>query len=170
MKPISCLAAIVLSLTFALGGCATTQDANARAEAGRMRAEAIQSRAEFMEKKGLFTEALRLHDDGRWSAAYEVFAGLADRGHGDGARLALMMHLHGAQVYRAEWPATTAQVENWRAAAAGSRGFEIVVSVRGHASMVLGPQGELEGTRFAGARATNQGGAVASLGPAATAR
>lgn len=50
----------------------------------------------------------------RFSAAYGRFAWLADAGHAPSARLALVMHEQGEQLFGSAWAATTDQKRRWR--------------------------------------------------------
>lgn len=60
-----------------------------------------------------FADALQLYRQGRWSAAYGRFVQLADGGHVESARIALVMVRHGADLYGTEWTATQPQVSAW---------------------------------------------------------
>ena len=61
----------------------------------------------------VFADALQLYRHGRFSAAYERFMHLADTGHGESARIALVMLRHGPDLYGSAWTATPAQVGAW---------------------------------------------------------
>ena len=60
-----------------------------------------------------FADALQLYRQGRWSAAYGRFVHLADAGHEESARIALVMVRHGADLYGTEWAASQPQVSAW---------------------------------------------------------
>lgn len=60
-----------------------------------------------------FSEAMEQYRDGRWSAAYGRFARLADQGHVEASRVALLMFRHGAKLYGAEWGASQPQIDLW---------------------------------------------------------
>ena len=62
-----------------------------------------------------FGEALELLKSGRHAAAYGRLMRLADAGHAQSARWALMMHAHGSSVYRSEWYASPTQQATWNA-------------------------------------------------------
>lgn len=61
----------------------------------------------------LMAYATQLHQGGRWSAAYGRFMTAADAGNVDAARIVLTMYRYGPQLYRANWDATTEQLETW---------------------------------------------------------
>jgi hypothetical protein len=50
---------------------------------------------------------------GKWSAAYGHFSNLADHGHAEAARIALVMVRHGTKMYGTNWGASQPQIENW---------------------------------------------------------
>ncbi len=60
-----------------------------------------------------FGEVMNLYRDCRWAAAYGRFAILADAGHAESARVALLMLWHGPRLYGSEWSAPRAQIERW---------------------------------------------------------
>jgi hypothetical protein len=68
----------------------------------------------------LFAEAMQLYRSSRWSAAYGRFMKLADDGHADSARIALLMLRHGRDFYGAEWTAASSQVTAWERTVAAS--------------------------------------------------
>jgi hypothetical protein len=74
-----------------------------------------------------FAEALQLYRSGRWAAAYGRFVKLADRGHADAARMALMMLRHGPDLYDTEWAATPEQVAVWTRVADAATPLRVVV-------------------------------------------
>lgn len=65
-----------------------------------------------------FGQAVELYRDCRWAAAYGRFARLADAGHAESARIALLMLWHGRRLYGSEWSAPSAQIERWSRLAA----------------------------------------------------
>jgi hypothetical protein len=73
-----------------------------------------------------FAEALRLYQAQRWSAAYGRFVTLADRGHADSARIAMLMLLYGRELYQTEWSAAPSQIEQWERAVDAPSTFEAV--------------------------------------------
>ncbi len=63
--------------------------------------------------KEAFAEALDAYQQGNWTAAYRRLTALADRNHGDAARIALYMHRFGPNLYGGKREATKEQRENW---------------------------------------------------------
>ena len=61
--------------------------------------------------------AMRLRTQDRYAAAYGRLMALADEGHVESARMALVMLRFGSTVYRSQWSASTVQVEHWLALA-----------------------------------------------------
>lgn len=60
-----------------------------------------------------FNEAMDLYSMGRWSAAYARFAELADQGHAEAARIALLMLRYGSRLYGRDWGASQPQINQW---------------------------------------------------------
>jgi len=60
-----------------------------------------------------FVGAMQLYHDCHYSAAYGRLAQLADGGHAEAARIALLMVRLGPQLYHNEWSATRNQIEHW---------------------------------------------------------
>jgi hypothetical protein len=60
-----------------------------------------------------FDAAMIAYERNHWHDAYAAFAGLADRGHAEAARIALQMWLRGPLLYRLTFSANTPQVERW---------------------------------------------------------
>lgn len=60
-----------------------------------------------------FNDAMEQYRDGRWAAAYGRFAALADQGHAEAARIALLMLRYGARLYGHEWGASQPQINQW---------------------------------------------------------
>jgi hypothetical protein len=60
-----------------------------------------------------FNDAMEQYRDGRWAAAYGRFAWLADHGHAEAARIALLMLRHGVRLYGHEWAASQPQISQW---------------------------------------------------------
>jgi hypothetical protein len=58
-----------------------------------------------------------LYADGRWSTAFGRFAALAEHGHPDAARIALLMVRYGPQLYHSAWSVTAGQLARWQQAA-----------------------------------------------------
>jgi len=67
-----------------------------------------------------FNDAMAQYSDCRWADAYSRFAVLAEQGHAEAARIALLMLRHGPSLYRHEWTGSPAQVAQWAALAAPS--------------------------------------------------
>lgn len=64
-----------------------------------------------------FVAAMHAYDDGRYALAYGRLVSLADAGHPEAARIALMMLRYGPQLYGTQWSATPGQIDRWLAAA-----------------------------------------------------
>jgi hypothetical protein len=64
-------------------------------------------------QEAAFNEAMVQHGQGRLSDAYGRFAGLADHGHAEAARIALHMLRHGGKMYGHEWGASQPQIDQW---------------------------------------------------------
>lgn len=64
-----------------------------------------------------FVAAMQRYDEGRYALAYGRLVALADAGHPEAARVALMMLRYGPQLFGAAWSATPGQVDRWLAAA-----------------------------------------------------
>ncbi len=60
-----------------------------------------------------FIAAMRLYHDDRYTSAFGKLATLADSGHQESARIALLMLRHGPGLYRSQWSATREQVQLW---------------------------------------------------------
>jgi hypothetical protein len=60
-----------------------------------------------------FSDAMEQYEQGRWSAAYGRFVALADQGHAEAARIALLMLRHGAKMYGHDWSASQPQINEW---------------------------------------------------------
>lgn len=60
-----------------------------------------------------FTEAMAQYKQGKWSGAYGRFAALADQGHTEAARIALIMLRHGLTMYGSDWGASQPQIDQW---------------------------------------------------------
>lgn len=60
-----------------------------------------------------FNEAMDLYSMGRWAAAYGRFADLADHGHAEAARIALLMLRYGPRLYGRDWGASQPQINQW---------------------------------------------------------
>jgi hypothetical protein len=73
----------------------------------------------------VFADALQLYRHGRFSAAYGRFAQLADTGHVESARIALVMLRHGPDLYDADWTATPAQLAAWERMVGGTAPLQL---------------------------------------------
>ena len=60
-----------------------------------------------------FDAAMQSYEDCHFSIAYDRLAMLADGGHAEAARIALLMVRYGPQLYGGQWSASTYQIENW---------------------------------------------------------
>jgi len=60
-----------------------------------------------------FNEAMDLYSVGKWAGAYGRFAALADRGHAEAARIALLMLRYGSRLYGHDWGASQPQINQW---------------------------------------------------------
>lgn len=60
-----------------------------------------------------FVAAMHLYHEARYAAAYGRLIELADGGHAEAARVALLMLRHGPALYRSEWSATPQQIQHW---------------------------------------------------------
>ena len=58
------------------------------------------------------------YERNHWPQAYAAFAALADRGHGEAARIALQMARHGPKLYGTSFAASDGQRQRWAALAA----------------------------------------------------
>jgi hypothetical protein len=63
-----------------------------------------------------FDEAMSLMESGRWEAAFERMARLADAGHAQAARLALLFVRRGTALFGGAYPATPEQRQAWQTA------------------------------------------------------
>jgi hypothetical protein len=64
-------------------------------------------------------EARQLYDEGRWAAAWDQFATLADRGDVEAARMAIRMTRYGAQLFNQAWAPQPERMARWRVVATG---------------------------------------------------
>ena len=60
-----------------------------------------------------FNNAMAHYRDGKLAGAYGRFAALADQGHPEAARIALVMLRHGAKLYGHDWGASQSQIDHW---------------------------------------------------------
>lgn len=61
----------------------------------------------------LYQAALDDYEANRWPQAYAALARLADAGHGDAARIALLMLRHGRPLYGMDFIASAQQRQHW---------------------------------------------------------
>ncbi len=73
-----------------------------------------------------FETAMQLYDDCRYAAAYAQLAELADTGHAESARIALLMLRFGRSLYGTQWVASPQQVQRWLDAA--TRGRQLLLA------------------------------------------
>ena len=64
-----------------------------------------------------FITAMKLYHDDRYAAAFGRMVDLADAGHTEAARMALMMLRLGPALYRNQWSASQDQIQHWLALA-----------------------------------------------------
>jgi hypothetical protein len=90
---------------------------------GRRAADIDASRAALTGVGGLgadrsarFDVALRLIEDGRWQAAFTGLVQLADDGHPQAARIALVFAQRGTSLFGGQFPASARQRERWQRA------------------------------------------------------
>ena len=69
--------------------------------------------ADAAKSETAFTEAMEQYEQGKWSGAYGRFVALADHGHPEAARIALLMQRHGVKLYGSDWGASQPQVDRW---------------------------------------------------------
>lgn len=60
-----------------------------------------------------FVVAMQIYNDCHYPIAYARLSGLADSGHAEAARIALLMVRYGPQLYGSEWSASPRQIDNW---------------------------------------------------------
>jgi hypothetical protein len=65
-----------------------------------------------------FELAMSRYERCHWHQAYTLLAMLADEGHAQAARTALLMHAHGPTMYGLDFPAAAERRERWLAIAA----------------------------------------------------
>ena len=65
-------------------------------------------------QQNMYTSAVELFRQQRYSAAYGRFVRLADDGHIPSAQLALVMYHNGPTLFGSSWDATPEQLEHWR--------------------------------------------------------
>ena len=76
-----------------------------------------------------FAAAMGAYDEGRHALAYDRLVALADAGHPEAARIALLMLRYGPRLYGVRLAATPTQVDRWLAAA-GTRQPALVAAGR----------------------------------------
>ena len=64
-----------------------------------------------------FDRAIEHFAHGRWKAAFEELIPLADAGHPEAARIAMLMAIRGPRLFGQAFPASPAQRERWQGAA-----------------------------------------------------
>ena len=79
-----------------------------------------------------YTDAIGLFRQQRYAAAYGRFSRLADLGHVESARFALLMYTNGAALFANDWFAAPNQQRHWHAlVAAAEQQPYIVADTRG---------------------------------------
>jgi hypothetical protein len=68
------------------------------------------------ERSRRFEEAMRLMEDGCWQASFLALAELADDGHPQAARMALMFVKRGTSLFGGTFQASARQREGWQRA------------------------------------------------------
>ena len=61
----------------------------------------------------VFDAAMQAYDDCHFAIAYDRLTVLADGGHVEAARIALLMTRYGPQLYGNQWSASSYKIENW---------------------------------------------------------
>src|SRR5512138_1499502 len=74
------------------------------------------TRAEGSERSRQFEEAMRLLEDGCWHASFMSLAELADDGHPQAARIALVFVKRGTSLFGGTFHATAQQRSRWEQA------------------------------------------------------
>ena len=69
-----------------------------------------------IERARRFDEAMRLMEEGRWSASFKRLAALADDGHPPAARIALVFVQRGTSLFGGVFHATPEQRASWERA------------------------------------------------------
>lgn len=85
---------------------------------------AVAAPADTADDRLRFDQALEMYREGRFSAAFGRFAGLANRGHPDAARIAIGMVRYGRELYGTEWSASAWQLRQWSSAVRSSADFQ----------------------------------------------
>lgn len=60
-----------------------------------------------------FVDAMAQYKQGKWAYAYGRFTALADLGHVQASRVALVMLEHGVSMHGASWAASQPQIDHW---------------------------------------------------------
>lgn len=60
-----------------------------------------------------FTQAMAHYEQSHWPQAFEALSALADQGHGEAQRIALLMWRHGPQLYGLRLQASAEQRQRW---------------------------------------------------------
>lgn len=74
----------------------------------------------FAQPAGAFDAALEAYGRQRFELAWSGFAALADAGHGEAARIALLMSAHDRRLYGASFVLDAARRQRWLDAAAAA--------------------------------------------------
>jgi hypothetical protein len=76
-------------------------------------ASAATPSADAAKPESQFNEAMDLYSVGKWAGAYGRFAALADQGHAEAARIAILMLRYGSRLYGHDWGASQPQINQW---------------------------------------------------------
>lgn len=127
------LVAAVISIGFAGNACAERNGSDIQSDnfhaastyghrnGADLASDNAQAARDRMGDDARFAEALRLYQGSRWSEAYMRFVALADGGHQEAARIAMVMLRHGREMHKARWTAAPSQVAQWERAAGTRR-------------------------------------------------
>jgi hypothetical protein len=118
MKPASFLLAAMLATACGAGNAQATG-----AAAAALRPHLAAS--DEVPPKPAFAQALASLRQGRTSEAYGRLLRLADGGHADAARVALVMLRHGSALYGTAWTAAPSQVAAWERTVRGDKPLQL---------------------------------------------
>ncbi|MES2958755.1 MAG: hypothetical protein V4792_11235 [Pseudomonadota bacterium] len=81
-------------------------------------------------RAALFAHALRDYERQHFDAAFRALSGLADQGHAEAARIALLMSAHGPRLYGLRFAVDEPQRERWLQVALSGVGDRGLASMR----------------------------------------
>lgn len=61
-----------------------------------------------------FEQAMAVYERGVWPAAYAALGAVADDGHGEAARIVLLMQRHGERLYGQRFETPPKRLQHWR--------------------------------------------------------